>query len=83
LAERQQPVTIAWSATERAELAASARHRRLVDELPPGAHGRPEGAGESTSVLGIWAYDVEPVEPAFPPPSIPRTRKWSCAGSSG
>jgi len=61
------PMTIAWSADERAELAASARHRRLVDELPPGAHGRPEGAGESTSVLGIWTYDVEPVEPAFPP----------------
>ena len=46
---------------------ASSKHRRLVDELPPGAHGRPEGAGESTSVLGIWTYDVEPVEPAFPP----------------
>ncbi len=47
--------------------AISAKHRRLVDELPPGAHGRPEGAGESTSVLGVWTYDVEPVEPAFPP----------------
>ena len=61
------PMTIVWSADERAELAGSSRHRRLVDELPPGAHGRPEGAGESTSVLGIWTYDVEPVEPAFPP----------------
>jgi glycine/D-amino acid oxidase-like deaminating enzyme len=61
------PMTIAWSADERAELERSPRHRRLVDELPPGAHGRPEGAGESTSVLGIWTYDIEPVEPAFPP----------------
>ena len=61
------PVSIAWSADERAELARSPRHRRLVEELPPGAHGRPEGAGESTSVLGIWTYDVEPVEPIFPP----------------
>jgi glycine/D-amino acid oxidase-like deaminating enzyme len=61
------PMRIAWSEAERAELAASARHRRLVEELPPGAHGRPEGAGESTSVLGIWTYDVEPVEPTFPP----------------
>ena len=61
------PMTIVWSADERAELAGSSRHRRLVDELPPGAHGRPEGAGESTAVLGIWTYDVEPVEPAFPP----------------
>jgi len=55
------------AAKERAELARSARHRHLVAELPPGAHGRPEGAGESTSVLGVWTYDVEPVEPTFPP----------------
>jgi glycine/D-amino acid oxidase-like deaminating enzyme len=61
------PMTIAWSADERAELARTSRHRRLMDELPPGSHGRPEGAGESTSVLGIWTYDVEPVEAAFPP----------------
>jgi len=61
------PMTIAWSAEERADLAGSSSHRRLVEELPPGAHGRPEGAGESASVLGIWTYDVEPVEPAFPP----------------
>jgi glycine/D-amino acid oxidase-like deaminating enzyme len=60
------PMKIAWSQQERAELAASAKHRLLVDELPPGAHGRPEGAGESTSVLGVWTYDAEPVEPSFP-----------------
>jgi glycine/D-amino acid oxidase-like deaminating enzyme len=61
------PMAITWSPEERIDLAASARHRRLVEELPPGAHGRPEGAGESTAVLGIWTYDVEPVEPLFPP----------------
>ena len=65
------PLTITWSDEERAELAGSAKHRRLVDELPPGAHGRPEGAGESTSVLGVWTYDVEPVSPVFPPPFDP------------
>jgi len=61
------PMTIPWSPEDHAELTRSSRHRRLVEELPPGAHGRPEGAGESTSVLGIWTYDVEPVEPVFPP----------------
>ena len=65
------PLTIPWSAEERAELEASARHRALVGELPPGAHGRPEGAGESTVVLGVWTYDVEPLEPVFPPPFDP------------
>src|SRR5713101_395725 len=64
---RADPMRIDWSRQERAELAASARHRRLVDELPPGAHGRPEGAGESTSVLGVWTYDAEPLDPTFPP----------------
>jgi sarcosine oxidase, subunit beta len=61
------PLTLSWSEEERAELAGSARHRHLIEELPPGAHGRPEGAGESTSVLGVWTYDAEPVAPTFPP----------------
>jgi sarcosine oxidase, subunit beta len=61
------PLTIGWSDEERAELAGSPRHRHLTEELPAGAHGRPEGAGESTSVLGVWTYDAEPVEPTFPP----------------
>ena len=61
------PFRIPWSSDERVELAASPAHRRLVEELPAGAHGRPEGAGESTAVLGIWTYDVDPVEPTFPP----------------
>jgi sarcosine oxidase, subunit beta len=60
------PVHLAWTDDERAELARSAQHRRLLDEFPPGVHGRPEGAGESRSVLLIWTYDVEPVEPTFP-----------------
>jgi glycine/D-amino acid oxidase-like deaminating enzyme len=61
------PLTLAWTAEERAELATSPRHGHLLAELPAGAHGRPEGAGESTSVLGVWTYDVSPVEPTFPP----------------
>ena len=59
------PVRLPWSDDERAELADS-EHRRLLDEYPAGVHGRPEGAGESQSVLLIWTYDVEPVEPIFP-----------------
>jgi len=59
------PVRLPWSEEERAELA-GAGHRRLLEEFPAGVHGRPEGAGESRSVLLIWTYDVEPVEPTFP-----------------
>jgi len=60
------PMTIPWSPEERAELGASGAHDLLLGELPAGAHGRPEGAGDSTSVLGIWTYDTKPAEPAFP-----------------
>jgi glycine/D-amino acid oxidase-like deaminating enzyme len=59
------PVRLPWSDEERAELADS-EHRRLLEEFPPGVHGRPEGAGDSRAVLLIWTYDVEPVEPTFP-----------------
>jgi glycine/D-amino acid oxidase-like deaminating enzyme len=59
------PVRLPWSDDERAELAGS-EHQRLLDEFPAGVHGRPEGAGESQSVLLVWTYDVEPVEPTFP-----------------
>jgi glycine/D-amino acid oxidase-like deaminating enzyme len=61
------PIALPWSDDERAELGASGAHRALLGELPAGAHGRPEGAGESTSVLGIWTYGTEPVPPTFPP----------------
>jgi glycine/D-amino acid oxidase-like deaminating enzyme len=60
------PIRLAWTDEERAELAASPEHRRLVEEFPGGVHGRPEGAGESPAVLLIWTYDIEPVEPTFP-----------------
>jgi len=59
------PVRLPWSDEERAELAGS-EHRRLLDEFPAGVHGRPEGTGDSRSVLLIWTYDVEPTEPTFP-----------------
>jgi glycine/D-amino acid oxidase-like deaminating enzyme len=61
------PVRLPWSDEERAELAQS-EHARLLQEFPAGVHGRPEGARESRSVLLIWTYDVEPVEPTFPVP---------------
>jgi glycine/D-amino acid oxidase-like deaminating enzyme len=60
------PMDLAWSEEEHAELARSPGHRRFLQEFPAGVHGRPEGAGESPVVLLIWTYDVEPVEPTFP-----------------
>jgi glycine/D-amino acid oxidase-like deaminating enzyme len=59
------PVRLAWSDEERAAL--SAVRPDLLQTLPAGVHGRPEGGGDSPSVLLIWTYDTRPVEPAFPP----------------
>jgi glycine/D-amino acid oxidase-like deaminating enzyme len=59
------PVRLPWSDDERTALADS-EHRRLLEVFPAGVHGRPEGGGDSQSVLLIWTYDVEPVEPTFP-----------------
>ena len=60
------PVRLPWSAEERTVLGEAPETRRLLDEMPAGVHGRPEGAGDSPIVLGVWTYDVEPVEPRFP-----------------
>jgi glycine/D-amino acid oxidase-like deaminating enzyme len=60
------PVHLAWTDDERAEIGRSPEHRRLLEEFPAGVHGRPEGAGDSPVVLLIWTYDIEPVEPTFP-----------------
>jgi glycine/D-amino acid oxidase-like deaminating enzyme len=56
-----------WTDEERAELAASDETRWLLDELPGGAHLRPEGGGASNMVLLLWAYHLEPREPVVPP----------------
>jgi glycine/D-amino acid oxidase-like deaminating enzyme len=60
------PVRLPWSDDERAELAQSDSLRYLLDEMPAGVHGRPEGGGDSPVMLGVWTYDVEPMEPRFP-----------------
>jgi sarcosine oxidase subunit beta len=59
------PIRLPWPDDERTELASS-EHRRLLEELPAGVHGRPEGAGDSRSVLLVWTYDAQPTEPTFP-----------------
>ena len=61
------PVRLPWSPEERAELAAYEDTRWLVDDIPAGVHFRPEGMGQSQSLLMLWTYDVEIKEPVFPP----------------
>ncbi|HSE06504.1 MAG TPA: FAD-dependent oxidoreductase [Methylomirabilota bacterium] len=60
------PVRLPWSEEERAELAQAESLRHLLEEMPAGVHGRPEGGGDSPIMLGVWTYDVEPMEARFP-----------------
>jgi len=60
------PVRLPWSPEEREELGHAEALRYLLEELPAGVHGRPEGGGDSPVMLGVWTYDVEPMEPRFP-----------------
>jgi glycine/D-amino acid oxidase-like deaminating enzyme len=61
------PVSLAWSAEERAELANDPELRWLLDPMPAGVHFRPEGGRGSRSLLLLWTYHLEPQEPVFPP----------------
>jgi glycine/D-amino acid oxidase-like deaminating enzyme len=58
------PVRLPWSEDERQDLRGA--HARLLEELPPGVHGRPEGGADSPVVLLVWTYHVGPVPPTFP-----------------
>ena len=61
------PLRLVWSDAEREELAADAETAWLVERFPAGVHFRPEGGEESDILLGLWTYDVETVEPDWPP----------------
>src|SRR3712207_1061590 len=59
-------VELPWSEEEREALAEDEETRGLLGALPAGVHCRPEGHGASTSLLILWNYHLEPVEPVFP-----------------
>ncbi len=59
--------TLEWTAEERELLAEDADSAWLLDPLPAGVHVRPEGAADSPMILILWTYDLDPVEPTFPP----------------
>ncbi|MBI3177115.1 MAG: FAD-binding oxidoreductase, partial [Chloroflexi bacterium] len=52
------PVLLPWSQEERGYLSESEETRWLLEELPSGAHLRPEGGADSTLLLMLWPYHV-------------------------
>lgn len=65
------PQYLPWSEEERAELAEPEETEWLLGSFPDGVHARPEGRGDSSVLLILWMYDMDPVEPIFPITSDP------------
>jgi glycine/D-amino acid oxidase-like deaminating enzyme len=59
-------IVLPWDDDEREALAEDDDTRWMLERLPAGVHCRPEGHGESTSLLILWNYHLDPVEPTFP-----------------
>jgi len=59
-------IRLPWSAEEREALAEDDQTRWMLDSLPAGVHCRPEGHGGASSLLILWNYHLDAVEPAFP-----------------
>jgi glycine/D-amino acid oxidase-like deaminating enzyme len=56
-----------WEPDERAALAEDEEMRWLTEPFPAGAHTRPEGPGESQTILMLWEYRAKATEPIWPP----------------
>jgi len=74
------PVRLAWDADERAALADEPELRWLLDPLPPGVHGRPEGGPGATTLLLLWDYHGGRAEPRFPIPLDPQLTELALRG---
>ena len=59
--------TLPWEDEEREALAEDEETRWLTEAFPAGVHTRPEGAGESQTILMLWEYQTKVMEPVWPP----------------
>jgi len=62
------PQFIPWSEKETAFFREDASYNFLLQKFPPGAHTRPEGTGDSKSIIMLWEYNTTPTKPIFPVP---------------
>jgi len=61
------PQWLPWEAEEHQSLAEDQESTWLTDLFPSGVHTRPEGAGESQTILMLWEYQTKVMEPVWPP----------------
>ncbi|RPJ21368.1 MAG: FAD-binding oxidoreductase, partial [Chloroflexi bacterium] len=61
------PQSLPWEEQERQALAEEDETRWLTETFPSGVHTRPEGMGESQTILMLWEYQTKVMEPVWPP----------------
>mgnify|MGYP005847221383 CR=1 FL=1 len=76
------PIELPWSPEERALLAEDPSTHWLLGRFPPGAHCRPEGHGESSTLIALYNYHTTAVEPTFPLPPDPHYADITLRGLS-
>ena len=57
-----------WEPDEREALLEDESTRWMTGLFPSGVHTRPEGSGESQTILMLWEYQTKKMEPVWPPP---------------
>jgi glycine/D-amino acid oxidase-like deaminating enzyme len=60
------PQRVDWSPEVAEMLNADPHTRLLLEELPAGCHGRPDGHPDSPYLLGLWEYRRTVMEPVWP-----------------
>jgi glycine/D-amino acid oxidase-like deaminating enzyme len=61
------PQSLPWAGEERDFLAEDPETAWLTEPFPAGVHTRPEGTGDSQTILMLWEYREKASEPAWPP----------------
>jgi len=61
------PQSLPWEDEEREALSEDDETRWLTESFPAGVHTRPEGMGESQTILMLWEYQTKVMEPVWPP----------------
>jgi len=59
--------SLPWEDDEHEALAEDDGTRWLTEPFPSGVHTRPEGMGESQTILMLWEYQTRVMDPVWPP----------------
>ena len=62
------PQLLPWEPDEREALSSDETTRWMTGSFPSGVHTRPEGSGDSQTILMLWEYRTKKMDPLWPPP---------------